>query len=80
MSTSNYRGHQPAHVLSSFSAGRRRIGSYGVMGWISGKNYSTMTRPTDLTTTIDPGFITGFTDAEGCFMINISSCKRLNTG
>lgn len=45
-----------------------------------GKNYSTMTRPTDLTTTIDPGFITGFTDAEGCFMINISSCKRLNTG
>ena len=32
LSTSNYRGHQPSHVLSSFSAGKRRIGSYGVMG------------------------------------------------
>jgi len=31
-STSLYRGHQPSHILSSFSAGTRRIGQFGVSG------------------------------------------------
>ena len=31
-STSVYRGYQPAHILSSFSGGTRRIGQYGVSG------------------------------------------------
>lgn len=30
-----------SNVIKGFSAGKRRIGAYGVSGWISGKNYST---------------------------------------
>lgn len=36
-----YRGNQPSHILSAFSGGVRRIGAYGVTGWIAAKNYST---------------------------------------
>lgn len=39
-----YRGYMHSNVLHSFCAGKRRIGQYGVSGWISGKNYSTFAR------------------------------------
>jgi hypothetical protein len=32
LSTSNYRGYQPSHVLKGFACNKRRIGQYGVVG------------------------------------------------
>lgn len=42
---------------------------YGVSGWISAKNYSTMSSKLKDITSINPEFITGFADAEGSFMV-----------
>jgi hypothetical protein len=39
-----YRGYMHSNIIHGFSAGKRRIGQYGVSGWISAKNYSTSAR------------------------------------
>ena len=41
LSTVQYLGYQDSSVTKSSSVSKRRIGSFGVKTWISGKNYST---------------------------------------
>ena len=41
LSTVQYLGYQDSNVTQSRSVSKRRIGSFGVKTWISGKNYST---------------------------------------
>nr|YP_009867815.1 ribosomal protein S3 [Nemania diffusa]QKG05014.1 ribosomal protein S3 [Nemania diffusa] len=69
-----YRGYLDSNVETTISSSKRRIGSFGIKAWVSGKNYSTMAnRPTksNIYTSLHPGFITGFSDAEGSFMVAI---------
>lgn len=42
LSTVQHLGYQDSNVTKSFMASKRRIGSFGVKAWMSGKNYSTM--------------------------------------
>ena len=58
-------------------------GAFAVKGWVSGKSYSTMAActPRELdTANIDPWFFTGFTDAEGSFILRIRDNNKLSTG
>lgn len=87
LSTVQYRGYLDSNVQKSSSVSKRRIGSFGVRTWIAGKSYSTLARRDNFSTihpnaisNIQPWVITGFCDAEGSFMVNISSSKKLKTG
>lgn len=42
LSTVQYLGYLDSNVTKSSAVGKRRIGSFGVKSWMSGKNYSTM--------------------------------------
>ena len=41
LSTVQYLGYQDSNVIKSSSVSKRRIGSFGVKTWMSGKAYST---------------------------------------
>lgn len=83
-----FRGFQDSNVTKSFMANKRRIGSFGVKAWMSGKNYSTLARSSSRslmseqsnTTSIQPWAVTGFTDAEGCFLVILEKNPLINTG
>jgi hypothetical protein len=45
LSSVNYRGYQKANIDYSILTSKRKIGAFAVKGWISGKNYSTSSRP-----------------------------------
>ena len=74
LSTATYRGFMDSNVESSRLSSKRRIGAFGIKSWVAGKSYSTMAnQPTNsnIYTSLHPGFITGFSDAEGSFMVTI---------
>ena len=48
LSTVQYLGHRDSNVTVSSLASKRRIGSFGVKTWISGKNYSTVSYQREL--------------------------------
>nr|QIJ45957.1 hypothetical protein [Calonectria ilicicola] len=76
-----YRGNQNPNVAYTLVTSKRRIGAFAVKGWISGKTYSTMARVNARNSSIiNPWAVTGFTDAEGSFIINVNKDKRQATG
>nr|ACV41171.1 ribosomal protein 3/homing endonuclease-like fusion protein [Ophiostoma megalobrunneum] len=80
LSSVNYRGNTNSNLEYSMDVSKRRIGAFAVKGWISGKSYSTYSKPlTSESVHIDPRAITGFTDAEGSFMITISKDSKRGT-
>ena len=63
-----------SNVEYTIFTSKRRIGSFAVKGWISGRNYSTMAARPSSTQNLDmdPWFLTGFSDAEGHFFVNLA--------
>jgi hypothetical protein len=65
------RGCVKSNVEYTLFTSKRRIGSFAVKGWISGRNYSTIAAQPSSTQNLnmDPWFLTGFSDAEGHFFL-----------
>lgn len=45
LSTANIRGYQRINLDYTLFTSKRRVGAFAVKGWVSGKNYSTSSRP-----------------------------------
>jgi hypothetical protein len=83
LSVRKNRGHLNPNVGYSIFTSKRRVGAFAVKGWMAGKSYSTIaSRPKmdDSIPTIDPWFISGFADAEGCFLLRIRENNKCTTG
>ena len=73
------RGYLNPNICYTIATSKRRIGAFAVKGWVSGKSYSTKAN-TSVDDDINPWVITGFTDAEGSFIMRIRNNNKCSAG